>query len=227
MKPVWNCSLKISGLNVPVQLITAVRKPKPPLEMVDLRNMSNISISRNNKDTQDPIPAEFLGKAFRIEGKLHAVTPELLRSCVPDKNDILNFQNFCYALEIMPVFYESFFYLLPAAENNLNSYSFLYDFLVSSSLAALTQTVFRNNDTFFCLAPFDGFLVLYKLRFIHQFLDVAPPNVIQHPKAADTFTSNFHDYVDSHLIPFDPSLFVADYEENLKSAVIASWNNKI
>ena len=175
MKPLFNCSLSIGGINVPVKLYSATKQTNPPFKLVNTRSLS-------------------------------PVTPELIKSCIPPKNNVLEFSYFSYSFDIPPVYYENFYYLLPDV-NAGTYYSYIMSQLMNYDIVALTQVVIRNTSHLFALSTFSGLLILYKLRFQSQIIPVAPPVLPKSVVHAEEFMDNFDLFLSNNTRLFSISDF--------------------
>ena len=218
MKSIWNCSLSLNGLCVPVQLFSAVTKSKPPFQMVDTRSMSPIGINHYNKLSNLPVPKEHLGKALKINDMMHLLTPKIIKSCTPAKNNAINFDYLVPAMSIPSVYFDIFYYAVPevGAEKN---YDFLLHLLSYNSIVGISQTVFRNQSTIFALTCFDAIILLHKLRFPSQFIDVPDP-LPPKPAARDaSFVQSMDDFIATRTADFDLSSFRDSFSDDLVQAV--------
>jgi DNA end-binding protein Ku len=221
MKSLWNCTLKVGGLSVPVKLYSATRQSNPPFELVDSRSMSKIRVLKLNKDTGEPVPGENIGKAYNLNGSLVPVTNDLIRSCIPEKNSILDFSYFVYLYDIPPVCFDNFYYLLPE-ESVVSSpvyFSHLLSKLEEFDLAGLTQVVFRNLSHLFALSHFSNTLILYKLRFDTQFIPFEQPVLPKAVTFAASFMDSFDAFLSDHTRVFNVLDFKDTFTDNLRSAI--------
>ena len=221
MKSLWNCTLSVAGLSVPVKLYSATRQSNPPFELVDTRSMTNIRMMRLNKNTNEPVPGECLGKAYKFNGALVPVTNDLIKSCIPEKNNILDFTYFVYLFDILPVYFENFYYLLPEQEvvSAPGYYSFLLSKLQEYNIAGITQAVFRNLSHLFALFHFSNTLVLYKLRFDSQFIPFEQPLLPKAATYAATFMDKFDALLSDNTRPFNVLDFKDTFTDNLLTAI--------
>jgi DNA end-binding protein Ku len=126
MKSLWNISLIIGSLILPVKVFGATKKTNPEFEMVDSRDLTKIKFIRCNAETGEIVPNEFIGKAYNEEGQLIPVTEDLIKSCLPGKINHLSFDQFFLSFELPPIYHKNFYILCPdpADANSSKKYSF-------------------------------------------------------------------------------------------------------
>jgi non-homologous end joining protein Ku len=137
---------------------------------------------------------------------LSLIVPELIKSTVLPKNNILEFSYFCYSFDIPAVYYENFYYLLPGIDAE-TYYSYIMSQLINYDIVALTQAVIGNTNHLFALSVFSGLLILYKLRFKSQIIAVEPPVLPRSVVYAETFMDSFDLFLCNNTRPFCASDF--------------------
>jgi len=182
--------------------------------------MSKIGISRYNKSNKEVVPAEFLGKALKINSQLHRITPEMIASCVPTQNDVLDFSHFVYAFDIPPAYCENVYYLIPEPGQESN-YAFILQQLSNYDVIGITEATFRNLSTIFGLSCFSNLLVLYKLRFDSQFIRIDSPLLPESITLAADYTEKFDAFLSDHILSFDISAYKDMFTENLKNVMLS------
>lgn len=227
MKSLWNCTLAFGDLLVPVKLFSATKQSHPEFEMVDSRDMSKISMNRFNSVTGEFVPSEFIGKAHRLDGKLVPVDPALVASCIPEKTNMIEFTHFCPFTSIPAVYFDSFYYLLPAASadgtdaiNRVSrDYAIVLNYMQSLDICGVSQSYFRNLSALFVLSAHAGCLVLHKIRFQSNFVDFEAPS-LPAITGDDLNTQNYIlGFFKDHVLPFDPSLYSDSFTESLLSTI--------
>jgi DNA end-binding protein Ku len=214
MKSLWNCTLVFGKLLIPVKLFSATKQSHPEFEMVDSRDMSKICMNRFNSVTGEFVPSEFIGKAHRLDGNLVPVDPSLISSCLPAKSNQVEFTHFCPFTSIPAVFFDSFYYLLPAAATATataaaaaKDYAIVLNYLQSLDICGVAQSYFRNLSALFVLSAHAGCLVLHKIRFQSNFVDFQAPS-LPAITGADVDAQNYIlGFFKDHVLPFDPSLY--------------------
>lgn len=66
MKSLWNCSLSIGGINVPVKLYSATTKSKPPFKLFDTRSNTPKLIKSCNTPKNNVLEFSYFSYSFDI-----------------------------------------------------------------------------------------------------------------------------------------------------------------
>jgi DNA end-binding protein Ku len=220
MLSIWNCSLLINGLEVPVKLLSATQNSRPVFEMVDSRDMAKIRNIHTNEKTGIPVPQAYIGKSYGEGENKILVSPEMIESCLPTKSNQLIFNYFVDLMRFPSHYVDTFYYLDPVAGDELN-YALLLEGLSGLYVAGIAQATFLNTCALFALVPLEGKLVLYKLRFDAMILPfpvpVLPPLTESHAAIMNELTA----YMAANTDEFDVSAYKDTFAEDFYAAVAA------
>src|SRR5690606_23809103 len=85
----------------------------------------------------------------------------------PEKTKLINLQSFISESDIDSVYFESPYYLSPQ-KGGEKAYSLLLKALEKTKKAALSTFVMRNTESLAVIRPYQGLLLLNKLRFYEE-----------------------------------------------------------
>ena len=213
MRSIWNPSFLIAGLEIPVQLIPAVTKSKISFETVDSRDMTKIKFVNTNELTNQPVPLQYIGKAYNHNGFIHFISRELYDSCLPPVSNQVIFDYFIQASDLPFAHVDSFYNVLPQFGEELN-YSYVLKMLNDLDVMGIGQATFMNCSNVFALHHKDNYLVVYKLRFCEQLLAPDPVALPSLPPDDDAVMLALKGFVLDNLLPFDLSGFKDTFNEN-------------
>ena len=221
MKSIWNPVLNICGLATPVQMFSSVQKSKISFELIDTRDNAKIRMMKYNEQTGDPVPSEFVGKAYLKDGSLIPVSSEIVKECTPSADNEIVFSKFIDDVDLCYNRLDTFYYLLPHKEY-VQNYVLILQSLLETQAIGIGQAVFMNCHTLFALHAFDNKLVLYKLRFNDQLLEIPAPDLslIRIDPESAVFDA-LKRFIVTNLSKFDSSIYQNQFNVNFQSRVLA------
>ena len=166
-RPLWSGSLSFGLVNVPIQLISAVRdldyhfhqlheKDKVPIEQRRFCSKEDIEVSW-----------EEVGHAYELNGKQVVVTDEELGSVQPRKTRTIDIEAFVDLAEVDPIYFDHPYFLVPAGESEgtLQAYRLLVETMASQERAALGRFVMRTKEYLVAVRAREGALALTTMLF--------------------------------------------------------------
>jgi DNA end-binding protein Ku len=216
MKSIWNPVLNICGLNTPVQMFSSVQKSKVSFELIDTRDNAKIRMMKYNEQTGEPVPSEFIGKGYLKDGLLVPVSSEMIKECTPPASNEIIISKFIDEGDLGYHRPDTFFYLLPHKEY-VQNYVLILQSLLETQTIGIGQAVFMNCHTLFALHAFDNKLVLYKLRFNDQLLEIPSPDLslIRIDPESAVFDS-LKRFIITSLSKFDSSIYQNQFNVNFQ-----------
>ena len=113
---IWSGTISFGLISIPVKLFTAVRNKGVSFNQLDARNMGRIRYQKVSEADGDVVPAEFIVKGVEISrGRYVIVDPDELAPFVPLATKSIDVDQFVELGEIDPVFFETSYYVAPAA----------------------------------------------------------------------------------------------------------------
>jgi DNA end-binding protein Ku len=220
MKSIWNPELIVAGLSVPVQMFSSVESSKPSAVLIDSRDKARIRYQKINEISGAVVPGEFIVKAFEKDGVLYPVPQNELDDLKPIPSKQIVFGQFIENFDLDPRRVETFYWLMPQKEWEIN-YSLLLKALSNSFKYGLGEAVYLNNQVLFCLGVFNYWLLLYKLRFNEQIVLMnEKPQACPLSPDNTTISDQLYGYITSNTISLDSHVFSSDFNKNLMAKLI-------
>jgi DNA end-binding protein Ku len=144
-----------------------------------------------------------------------------MAALAPEKTRAIEVQDFVDLDEIDPIYFDSPYYLGPAAGAE-KAYALLAKAMEASGKVAVSRFVFRNKEHLAALRADDGVLTLTTMRFADE---VVPPDELddvlpdRKPKVAAKEVEMAEQLIDSLTSDFDPSAYRDEYREELMSLI--------
>jgi len=221
-RAIWSGSISFGLLNVPVKLYSAVARRGISLREIRESDGARIRHRRVAEGTDEEVPYEKIVKAYEItEDRYIPLAKSELEALAPEKSRAIEVQDFVDLEEIDPIYFDSPYYLGPAAGAE-RAYSLLAKAMEESRKVAIARFVFRNKEHLAALRPGDGVLTLTTMRFADE---VVPPSELddvlpaEKPKIGKREVEMAEQLIDSLTRRFDPTAYRDEYREQLLAMI--------
>lgn len=164
MKAVWKGSIGFGLVNIPVRLFSAVQNSNLDLDMLDEKDHSRIKFKRINENTRKEVPFDKIVKGYLLNEKYVILDEEDFKDASPEKNKMIELENFVNIEEINPIYYETSYYAEPEKQGK-KAYALLLKALIKSKKAGLARFVLRNTENLCIIHPMEEMIVITKIRF--------------------------------------------------------------
>lgn len=164
MRSIWKGSIGFGLVNIPVKLFSGVQSSSLDLDMLDERDHANIRFKRVNEKTHKEVPYENIVKGYFLKDRYIVLDEHDFEEVKPEKNKIIEIENFVDIADINPVYYETSYYTQPENQGK-KAYALLLKALEKSKKAGVARFVLRNSENLCVLHPLNGIIVITKIRF--------------------------------------------------------------
>lgn len=179
MRAIWSGAIGFGLVNIPIKLYSAIQESELDLDMLDKKDFANIKFQRVNANTGKEVAWENIVRGYKIEDQYVVVTPEDFEKASPEKNKIIEIEEFVDEKDIDSIYYEKPYYLQPEKQG-VKAYALLRDALKKTGKVGLGTYVLRNRENLVIIKPMDDLLVLNKIRFQQE---IKEPDEIKAPAA--------------------------------------------
>jgi DNA end-binding protein Ku len=221
-RAIWSGSISFGLLNVPVKLYSAVARRGISLREIRESDSVRIRHRRVAEGTDEEVPYDEIIKAFEVtKDRYVPISKDEMASLDPKKTRAIEVQDFVGLDEIDPIYFDSPYYLGPAAGAE-RAYSLLGQAMEASGKVAIARFVFRNKEHLAAIRPGDGVLTLTTMRFADE---VVPPSELddvlpsEQPKVPKREVQMAEQLIDSLTSSFDPSAYRDEYREELLAMI--------
>ena len=170
MRAIWNGSIGFGLVNIPVKLYSAVQSSNLDLDMLDERDHANIKYQRINENTRKEVPYDNIVKGYFLKDRYIILDDHDFEEAAPEKNKVIELENFVDVQEINPIYYETSYYTAPEKQG-VKAYALLLQSLIKSKKAAIGRFVLRNTENLCVIHPLDDVIVISKIRFQEEIRD--------------------------------------------------------
>jgi DNA end-binding protein Ku len=176
MRSIWSGSIGFGLVNIPVKLFSATQDSTLDLDMLDKNGHAKIRYARINTENGKEVPWANIVKGYKYNDDYVVLSDEDFEKVSPEKNKMININEFVNADDIDVTFYEMPYYLEPA-KGGEKAYVLLREALKQSGKVAIGEYVLRNKENLCMLKPQDDMILLMKMRFAEEIRDTGELNV--------------------------------------------------
>lgn len=221
-RAIWSGSISFGLLNVPVKLYSAVARRSIGLREIRESDGARIRHKRVAEGTDEEVPYERIVKAYELTPDTYVpLSRDELASLDPKKTRAIEVRDFVDLDQIDPVYFNSPYYLGPAAGAE-RAYSLLAEAMERSGKVAIARFVLRNKEHLAAIRPSEGVLTLTTMRFADE---VVPPGELddvlpaEPPEVAKKEVEMAEKLIDSLTTDFDPTAYRDEYREELLAMI--------
>lgn len=166
-RPLWSGSLSFGLVNVPVQVVSAVRDLDYHFRQLHAKDKVPIEQRRYCSEEEQEVTWEEVGYGYDLDRKQVVLTEEELASVQPRKTRTIDIEAFVDLSEIDPIYFDHPYFLVPTGESEgtLRAYRLLTATLGEQNRVALGRFVMRTKEHLVAVQARDGALSLTTMLF--------------------------------------------------------------
>lgn len=215
-RALWTGSLSFGLVNVPVQLVSAVRDLDLHFRQVHQKDDTPIETRRVCSKDGKEVDYEDIGNEYEDV----ILTDEELSAADPARTRTIDIESFVKLDEIDPIYYDHPYYLVPAGETDgtIRAYRLLAGVMEQSERVALGRFVLRTKEYLVAIRVRDKALTLSTMRFADEVRDpkgipgaggrTKPNEVKEAVKLIEALSADW-----------DPTAFEDEYRKRLQAIV--------
>src|SRR4051794_40868506 len=168
-RALWTGSLSFGLVNVPVQLVSAVRDLDLHFRQLHASDDTPVETRRVCAKEDVEVPYDEIGSEYEDV----VLSDEELSAADPAKTRTIDIEAFVELAEIDPIYFDHPYFLVPAGETDgtVRAYRLLAGVMDKSGRAALGRFVLRTKEYLVAIRVRDGALTLSTLRFHDEVRD--------------------------------------------------------
>lgn len=225
MRSIWKGAIGFGLVNIPVKLYSGVQKSNLDLDMLDERDHAKIRFQRVNEDTHKEVPYEKIVRGYFLKDRYIILDEHDFEEAAPEKNKIIELENFVDIQEISPVYYETSYYTEPEKQG-VKAYALLLKALEKSKKAGIARFVLRNTENLCVIHPLDGVIVVTKMRFQEEIRDMKDLKKVDDSKISKKEMDVGLALIKQYSSNFDISAFKDEYRAELLKIIKAKAKGK-
>jgi len=228
MRAIWKGHIQFSLVTIPVRIYNAIDSGQTiSFNLLSKEGHNPVSYEKKDKVTGKALRMEDIVKGYQYAPSQYVIIEQADLDKVKLKSEkVIEIEGFVDVQEVHPTLFEAPYYIGPDGDIAAKTYGLLSHTLKESGKMAVGKVVLRDRETPVLLAPLEGGMVMYRLRYPHevrpmrevpQLLDVKPDK--EQLKLARTL-------VDSMAVKFTQIEMKDHYYEAMKDIVEAKIAGK-
>lgn len=170
-RPLWSGSLSFGLVNVPVEMVSAVRDRDVHFHQVKADSGERIELRRVAAVDGKRVEWEDIAKGWETDdGEMLVLTPDELAAAAPEATSTIDIEQFVELSEIDPVYFHRPYWLLPTGKGTgpARAYRLLVDVMAKAGKVAIGTVVMRSKQYLVALREQDGLLSLTTMHFADE-----------------------------------------------------------
>lgn len=197
-RSLWTGSLSFGLVNVPVQLVSAVRDMDVHFHQVHGETGERVEMKRVAATDGKEVDWEDIAKGWETDdGEMIVLTDEDFEAAQPEKTRTVDIDLFVDLKEIDPIYFDHPYWLLPAGEGEgaVRAYRLLVDVMAKAGQVAIGRIVLRAKEYLVALREQNGLLSLTTMHFADEIRDPHDTGAIPSGKATEPSKREIDDAV--------------------------------
>lgn len=170
-RSLWTGSLSFGLVNVPVQLVSAVRDRDVHFHQVHKETGERVQTRRVASTDGKEVDWEDVAKGWETDdGQMIVLTDDDFEAAQPEKTRTVDIDLFVALEDIDPVYFDHPYWLLPAGDGDgpIRAYRLLVDVMAKAGQVAIGRIVLRAKEYLVALREQDGLLSLTTMHFADE-----------------------------------------------------------
>jgi DNA end-binding protein Ku len=175
-RALWSGSLSFGLVNVPVQVVSAVRDLDLHFHQLHAKDKVRIEQRRFCSKEDIEVGIEEVAHSYDLDGKTVIVTDEELASVQPRKTRTIDIEAFVPFDELDSIYFDHPYFLIPAGDSDgtLRAYRLLERTMDQAGRVALGRFVMRTKEYLAAIRARDGALELTTMLFHDEIRPTKP-----------------------------------------------------
>ncbi len=167
MRAIWKGYIRFSLVTIPVRVYNAVdTEQKISFNQLHKEDNGPIGYEKKCKKCGKAVPNEEIVKGYQYEPDQYAIVEkEDLEKVKLKSTKVIEIEGFVNAREVSPMLYEAPYFAGPDGAVAGKAFGLLSQTLKDSGKLGIGKVVLRDREDVVLIAPMEGGIVLYKLRY--------------------------------------------------------------
>lgn len=228
MRAIWKGHIQFSLVTIPVRIYNAIDTGQTiSFNLLSKEGHNPVSYEKKDKVTGETLKTDDIVKGYQYEPGQYVIIEQSDLDKVKLKSEkIIVIDGFVDASEVHPTLFESPYYIGPDGDVAAKTYGLLSETLKQSGKIGVGKVVLRDRETPLLLAPMDGGIVMYRLRYPHEVKAMKDVPQIMDVKADKEQLKLAKTLVDSMTVKFNQIEMKDHYYDALKAIIDAKIEGK-
>lgn len=228
MRAIWKGHIQFSLVTIPIRIYNAIDSGQSiSFNLLSKEGHNPVSYEKKDKVTGETLKNEDIVKGYQYEpGQFVIIDTDDFEKVKLKSEKVIEIEGFVDTAEVHPTLFEAPYYIGPDGDVAGKTYGLLSETLKQSGKIAVGKVVLRDRETPLLLAPLDGGIVMYRLRYPHEVRQMKEVPGIRDLKADKEQIKLAKTLVDSMARKFTQIEMKDNYYDKLKSIIDAKIAGK-
>src|SRR5690349_19093652 len=170
MRAIWKGHIQFSLVTIPIRIYNAIDTGQTiSFNLLSKEGHNPVAYEKKDKVTGETLRQEDIVKGYQYEpGQFVIIEPEDFEKVKLKSERVIEIEGFVDREEVHPSLFEAPYYIGPDGDVAAKTYGLLSETLKQSGKIAVGKVVLRDRETPLLLAPHEGGIVMYRLRYPHE-----------------------------------------------------------
>jgi DNA end-binding protein Ku len=226
-RPVWKGAISFGLVTVPVAMYPASeRKETLHFRLLHEKDQSPVEYKRFCTEEDKAVPWNEIVKGYEYEkGHFVVMTDKDFEHARTPATQVIAITDFVPKNQIDPLYFDTPYYLEPAAKGAAKGFALLRDALHDGGRVGIGTLVLRQREHLVALDPAGAALVCSTLRYQHE---LRPTKSLDLPAVGRGWSKQemtlAHRLIEALASDWEPSKYADTYTDVLKAAIAAKMN---
>lgn len=228
MRAIWKGHIQFSLVTIPVRIYNAIDTGQTiSFNLLSKDGHNPVAYEKKDKVTGKTLKTDDIVKGYQYEpGQYVIIEQEDLEKVKLKSEKVIEIQGFVDSTEVHPTLFEAPYFIGPDGDVAAKTYGLLSETLKMSGKIAVGTVVLRDRETPLLLAPMEGGIVMYRLRYPHEVKHMKDVPQIKEVKADKEQLKLAKTLVDSMSLKFTDIQMKDNYYDALKNIIDAKIAGK-
>jgi DNA end-binding protein Ku len=170
MRAIWKGHVRFSLVTIPIRIYNAIETSES-ISFKQLHKEDNgpIGYDKRCRKCNELVKNEDIVKGYQYEPDQFAIVePEDLAKLKLKSTRVIEIEGFVNSSEVHPTLYDTPYFIGPDGEVASKTYALLCQTLKDAGKMGIGKVVLRDRENMVLLAPQDGGLLMYKIRYPNE-----------------------------------------------------------
>lgn len=228
MRAIWKGHIQFSLVTIPVRIYNAIDTGKTiSFNLLSKEDHNPVSYEKKDKVTGKTLRTEDIVKGYQYEpGQYVIIDPEDFDKVKLKSEKVIEIEGFVNSDEVHPTLFETPYFIGPDGDIAAKTYGLLSETLKQSGKIAVGKVVLRDRETPVLMAPHEGGILMYRLRYPNEVKSIREVPQLLEVKADKDQLKLAKTLVDSMTKKFSQIEMEDHYYDKLKSIIDAKIQGK-
>ncbi len=228
MRAIWKGHIQFSLVTIPVRIYNAIDSGKTiSFNLLSKEGHNPVSYEKKDKITGAALRSEDIIKGYQYEpGQYVIIEQEDFEKVKLKSEKVIEIEGFVNRDEVHPTLFETPYFIGPDGDVAAKTYGLLSETLKQTGKIAVGKVVLRDRETPLLMAPHEGGILMYKLRYPSEVRNIREVPQLLEVKADKDQLKLAKTLVDSMTKKFTQIEMKDQYYDKLKSIIDAKIQGK-